>query len=77
MWRPGDELDVDVELDEQPREVTVPGDLAAALDDEPAARAAFDSLTYSNKRAHVLSVEGAKAAETRARRITRIVDTLR
>ncbi len=72
----GDELDVDVDLDEQPREVTVPDDLAAALDAEPAARAAFDALTYSNKRAHVLSVEGAKVAETRTRRITKIVETL-
>jgi bifunctional DNA-binding transcriptional regulator/antitoxin component of YhaV-PrlF toxin-antitoxin module len=73
----GDELDVDVELDEQPREVAVPDDLAAALDAEPSARVAFDALTYSNKRAHVLSVEGAKAADTRSRRITKIVDTLR
>jgi bifunctional DNA-binding transcriptional regulator/antitoxin component of YhaV-PrlF toxin-antitoxin module len=72
----GDELDVDVELDEQPREVTVPDDLAAALDAEPAARAAFDALTHSNKRAHVLSVEGAKAADTRTRRILKIVQSL-
>jgi bifunctional DNA-binding transcriptional regulator/antitoxin component of YhaV-PrlF toxin-antitoxin module len=73
----GDELDVDVELDDRPREVTVPGDLAAALDAEPAARAAFDALTYSNQRAHVLSVEGAKAAETRAHRVAKIVEALR
>lgn len=73
----GDELDVDVELDEQPREVTVPDDLAAALDAAPTARAAFDALTYSNRRAHVLAVEGAKAAETRSRRIAKLVDTLR
>ncbi len=72
----GDELDVDIELDDQPREVTVPDDLAAALDAEPAARAAFDALTYSAKRAHVLSVEGAKAAETRARRVAKVVETL-
>jgi bifunctional DNA-binding transcriptional regulator/antitoxin component of YhaV-PrlF toxin-antitoxin module len=72
----GDALDVDVELDDQPREVIVPDDLAAALDADPAARSAFDALTYSNQRAHVMSVEGAKAADTRARRITKIVDTL-
>jgi hypothetical protein len=73
----GDEVDVDVELDDQPRQVAVPDDLAAALDAEPATRAAFDALTYSNQRAHVLSVEGAKAAETRARRVTKVVDALR
>lgn len=68
----GDELDVDVELDDGPRTVAVPDDLAAALD-AAGARAAFDALTYSNQRAHVLSVEGAKAPETRARRIVKVV----
>jgi bifunctional DNA-binding transcriptional regulator/antitoxin component of YhaV-PrlF toxin-antitoxin module len=73
----GDEVDVDVELDDQPRQVAVPDDLAAALDAEPATRAAFDAMSYSNQRAHVLSVEGAKAIETRARRVTKVVDALR
>ena len=34
---------------------------------------AFDALSYSNQRRHVLAVEGAKAAETRARRIEKTV----
>lgn len=68
----GDEIDVDVVLDDRPRTVTVPDDLAAALG-AAGARAAFDALTYSNRRAHVLSVEGAKAAETRARRVAKVV----
>ncbi len=41
----GDEVDVDLELDTAPREVTVPDDLAAALEAEPAARATFDGLS--------------------------------
>jgi len=40
----GDEVDVDLELDDAPREVEVPADLAAALARDDAARAAFDSL---------------------------------
>ena len=36
----GDEVTVDIELDTAPRVVEVPADLAAALDAEPAARAA-------------------------------------
>lgn len=68
----GDEIDVDVVLDDKPRTVTVPDDLAATLG-AAGARAAFDALTYSNQRAHVLSVEGAKAAETRARRVAKVV----
>ena len=34
----GDEIDVDIELDNAPREVVVPPELAAALDADPAAR---------------------------------------
>jgi Bacteriocin-protection, YdeI or OmpD-Associated/Domain of unknown function (DUF1905) len=73
----GDEVDVDLELDTAPREVAVPPDLAAALDAEPAARATFDGLSYSNKSWHVLQVTGAKSDETRQRRIARSVDTLK
>lgn len=70
-------MDVDVELDTAPREVTVPPDLAAALDAEPSVRRAFDSLSYPNKSWHVLSIEGAKTDETRQRRIARSVEALR
>ncbi|MFL5755194.1 MAG: YdeI/OmpD-associated family protein [Chloroflexota bacterium] len=72
----GDEVDVDIELDSAPREVTVPADLAAALDAEPAARRTFDALSYSNKSWHVLSVEGAKSDDTRQRRIAKSVEAL-
>lgn len=73
----GDEVDVDIELDTAPREITVPDDLAAALDDEPDARRTFDALSYSNKSWHTLQIEGAKTAETRQRRISKSVETLR
>jgi hypothetical protein len=72
----GDLLDVEVALDTAPRVVEVPADLALALDAEPAARAAFERLSYSNKRQHTLSVEGAKTPETRARRVAKAVATL-
>ncbi|OUS96936.1 YdeI/OmpD-associated family protein [Rhodococcus sp. NCIMB 12038] len=73
----GDEVDVDVELDTEPRVVTVPPDFAEALDRQPDARKAFDALSYSNQRRHVLSIEGAKTDETRQRRIGKAVDKLR
>ena len=72
----GDEIDVDVELDTAPRVVEVPADLAAALDAAPAARNRFAALSYSHKRQHVLSIEGAKTAETRQRRVDKAVATL-
>ncbi len=73
----GDEIDVDVELDTAPREVSVPDDFAGALDAEPAARATFDGLSNSNKGWHVLQVTGAKTDETRQRRIGKSVAMLR
>jgi hypothetical protein len=73
----GDEVDVEVLRDTAPREVDVPADLQAALDAEPDARATWDGLSYSNRRWHVLQIEGAKAAETRRRRIDRSIATLK
>ena len=73
----GDMVDVDIELDVAPREIDVPADFAAALDAEPAARATFDRLSYSNKSWHTLQIEGARTADTRARRIARSVATLK
>jgi hypothetical protein len=72
-----DEMDVAIEVDSEPREVAVPADLAAALEADPAARQAFDHLSYSNKRLHVLSVEDAKTSETRQRRVEKVLAKLR
>ena len=72
----GQEVEVDVVVDDAPREVEVPEDLARALG-EGSARAEFDRLSYSNQRRIVLSIEGAKTAETRARRIGKAVAELR
>ena len=72
----GDEVDVDIELDTQPRTVSLPDDFAVALSADPAAQAPFDKLSNSNKGYHVSSIEGAKTAETRERRIARSVATL-
>jgi hypothetical protein len=72
----GDEIDVTLELDTAPREVAVPDDFATALAAEPAAQRTFDGLPYSERRWFVLGIEGAKAAETRARRIDKAVARL-
>ncbi len=69
----GDQVEVTVELDEEPRTVTVPEDLAEALSRKSGARAAFDSLAYSKRKEFVRQVEEAKAKETRDRRIDGIV----
>lgn len=73
----GDLLDVQLELDTAPREVTVPTDFAGALAADGEAGKFFDTLSYSVRQWHVLQVEGAKTAETRQRRIARSVSMLR
>lgn len=65
----GETVDALVELDAGERTVEVPDDLAAALDADPAVRAAFDALAYSHRKEHVRAVLDAKKPETRARRI--------
>jgi hypothetical protein len=73
----GDEVDVEIELDTAPREVTVPPDFAAALDQDPEARRFFDGLSYSNKRRFTEPIADAKTAETRERRIAKAISQLR
>jgi uncharacterized protein YdeI (YjbR/CyaY-like superfamily) len=69
-------VDVEIELDTEPREVTVPPDLAAALAHDPQARTSFEGLSYSQKRSYVLPIEQAKTAETRERRIAKAIGML-
>jgi hypothetical protein len=73
----GDEVEVELELDAEPRVVTAPADFARALDADPVARAAYDRLADSHKREHVRAIESAKKPETRQRRIEKAVAMLR
>jgi len=73
----GDEVDVDLEVDTEPRTVSVPADLAVALDTDPAVRRAFAALSYSQQLRYVQPVEDAKAAATRQRRIDKVLSDLR
>ncbi len=72
----GDEVEVTLELDTEPRIVVVPEDLAAALSHKQGAQAEFDALSYSARKELVRQVESAKAQETRDRRIAGIVAKL-
>ena len=73
----GDDVEGEVALDTEPREVVVPEDLATALAGDEAAREAFERLSYSHRRRHVMAIEDAKTPETRQRRVTKALEMLR
>jgi len=73
----GDEVDVTLALDDEPLPTdAVPADLAAALDGAPGARAAFERLSPAHRRMQVKLVGEARQAETRARRMARVVEAV-
>jgi len=71
----GQEVDVRLELDAAPREIPLPADLDAALDDD--ARTFFSGLAPSHRKEWVRWVEEAKKPETRATRIEKTAAALR
>ena len=71
----GQRITVEIENDTAAREVALPDDLAAAMDD--AARTTYDELAYTHRKEWVRWVEEAKRPETRATRIAKTVDALR
>lgn len=73
----GDEVDVEMELDTAPREVAVPPELAEELAADPAARQAFEALSYSKQRLLVDPVANAKTDATRDRNIAKALTALR
>jgi hypothetical protein len=72
----GDTVEVDIELDTQPRVIDVPEDLGAALDADPNAKAFYATLPYSSQRRYVEPIADAKTEVTRARRIAKVVADL-
>ena len=71
----GEETNVTLELDLEPRTVEIPTDLKDALIKANALEA-FEKSAPSMKKEYVRQVQEAKAQETRERRITKIVEKL-
>lgn len=71
-----EELELEIELDNEPRTVELPEDFKSALEKNPKAKVNFEALSYSHKRAHVLPIEAAKKPETRAKRIEKSIEML-
>ena len=72
----GDGVEVTIEIDAAPREVTVPPDLAAAFGGNGAAKDFFDTLSFTHRKEWVRWIEDAKKPETRQSRVERTVAEL-
>jgi hypothetical protein len=70
----GETLDVTLEFDAGERTIDIPPDLEKAL--TPSARKNWCALSYSHQREYAEAVTEAKKAETRRRRIDKIVNKL-
>jgi hypothetical protein len=73
----GDTVDVDLELDTQPRDVEVPPELAKALARDAKAKKYFDSLSYSGKFRLTAPIANGKTAETRERNLAKAMQALK
>jgi hypothetical protein len=65
----GDAITVELEIDSAPRTVEPPADLAKALVRDKRAAAAWDELSFTDKKEIARSLEEAKRPETRERRL--------
>lgn len=72
----GQSVRVVLELDDAPRTVTPPKELASALRKDAKARAAWDALSFTHKREHAEAIADAKKPETRARRVAKAIEML-
>jgi len=70
---PGDTLSITMEPDTEERTVELPEELQAALKKNPAARKAFEQMSYSHQREYADHVREAKKPETRQARAAKSV----
>ena len=72
----GDEIEIEVEEDTEPRVVTIPEDVKQALAEHPEEGAFFDKLSYSDRKEYMFWIGSAKREETRQSRIKKMIDLL-
>lgn len=73
----GEQIEVTIALDTEPRVAEVPEDLQRALDEDKTAASHFETLSYSKKRALILPLTDAKTEDTRKKRLEKTIETLR
>jgi hypothetical protein len=73
----GDEVDVILEQDKEPRRVEIPEDFQRALEEDLQAKIAFDKLSYTHQKEYVNAIVESKRVETRISRIARSIQELK
>jgi len=73
----GDSVEVALELDPEPRPVSVPPELRRVFEDEPEIAALYERLPPAHRRAWATYVAEAKRPETRIRRARKAPDGIR
>ena len=72
----GETVTVELERDEAPRKVEIPGDLAEALKASPDARQTFTRLAYTHQKEYVAWITEAKRDATRRDRVEKTISML-
>jgi hypothetical protein len=73
----GDRIAVTIEPDAAPRDVVVPDDLARLLAKDRAAKKIFDGLSFTHRNEYAKWIDGAKKADTRARRLEKAIEMIK
>lgn len=73
----GETHELEIVVDDAPRTVSLPAELAAAFAAEPALATAWAALSFSRQRGYAEPIEAAKKPETRAGRVAKVLGELR
>ncbi len=72
----GETITISMQKDTEPRVIKAPEDLAKALNENPAAKEAWENLSFTHRKEYVMAIEDAKREETRNRRIAKTIEQI-
>ena len=72
----GETVEIEIELDTEPRLVEIPEDVLNVFTEYPAAKEKFDKLSYTHQKENINAINEAKKLETRTKRILKMLEYL-
>ncbi|MBE0408560.1 MAG: DUF1905 domain-containing protein [Anaerolineales bacterium] len=73
----GEEIEVEIEEDTEPRAGTIPEDVSQALKSNPDLETYFRGLSYTHQKEYIQWIQEAKRAETRQRRVIKMLELIK